>query len=177
MRVPRVQCNALGLLQMQTIIVTCHARVHVSAYISEGTHLLTGALVLVPAAAVLVFILCPQRRAMLGLPDGDIDPFFDTLPDQQQSAPIRGIAAAAAGSAAEGGEAVSPDESSSSEREGGDDSESEQDESSVLEGLLQDPPELVAARRKLEAFRQQQQAAGERAHAHTHAHGTAPPVC
>lgn len=87
---------------------------------------------------------------MLGLPDGDTDPFFDTLPDQQS---------AHSTATPEGGD-MSPDESSSFEQEGGD---SEED-SSVLEGLLQDPPELVAARKKLEALRQQQ-AAGRRAQA------------
>lgn len=29
-----------------------------------------------------VAVLCWQRRAMLGLPEGDTDPFFDTLKDQ-----------------------------------------------------------------------------------------------
>lgn len=86
---------------------------------------------------------------MLGLPDGDTDPLFDTLPDQQGAPSIATTTVAAA----EGGD-VSPDESSSSEQEG----EDSEEDSSVLEGLLQDPPELVAARNKLEAFRQQQAA-------------------
>lgn len=90
---------------------------------------------------------------MLGLPDGETDPFFDTLTDQQ-AAPSTATTTAAA---AEGGD-VSPDERSSSEQEGG----NSEEDSSVLEGLLQDPPELVAARKKLEAFRQLQ-AAGRRA--------------
>lgn len=80
---------------------------------------------------------------MLGLPDGDTDPFFDTLPDQQSRSSRRQAAA-------EDGEPVSPDESSSSENEG--------DESSELDELLQDPSELVAARKKLDTFRAQQAA-------------------
>lgn len=86
-----------------------------------------------------------QRRAMLGLPDGDTDPYFDTLPDQESRA-------ARSSAAADSGEPVSPDESSSSDNDG------EGDESSELEELLQEPPELVAARKQLDAFRAQQAA-------------------
>lgn len=86
----------------------------------------------------LIVLLLLQRRAMLGLPDGDTDPYFDTLPDQQSRA--------ARNAAARG--AVSPDESNSS------DSDSK---SAASEAMLQDPPELVAARQRLEAY---QQAAG-----------------
>lgn len=79
---------------------------------------------------------------MLGLPDGDTDPYFDTLPDQQS----RGTRGEAAGGM-DG--AVSPDES-----------DSEGDGSSEVGELLQEPPELVAARRRLEAYRVQHEAGG-----------------
>jgi hypothetical protein len=82
---------------------------------------------------------------MLGLPDGDTDPYFDTLPDQQSRA-------TRSNTAADGGEPVSPDESSSSaDSEAGDLDDGSQ--ASGLEGLLEEPPELVAARKKLEAYR------------------------
>jgi hypothetical protein len=80
---------------------------------------------------------------MLGLPDGDTDPYFDTMPDQESRA-------TRSNAAADSGEPVSPDESSSS------DHDSEGDESSELEELLQEPPDLVAARKQLDAFRAQQ---------------------
>jgi hypothetical protein len=79
---------------------------------------------------------------MLGLPDGDTDPYFDTLPDQESRA-------TRSNAAADTGQPVSPDESSSS------DHDSEGNESTELEELLQDPPELVAARKQLDAFKAQ----------------------
>lgn len=84
----------------------------------------------------------------MGLPDGDTDPYFDTLPDQESRA-TRSTTGAAPTAGRLG--AVSPDEegSSSSDGDGSDESSSE------VEEFLQDPPELVAARKRLEEYRNQ----------------------
>jgi hypothetical protein len=86
---------------------------------------------------------------MLGLPDGDTDPYFDTLPDQESRATRATPGAAPTGDRLG---AVSPDEEDSSSADG----DGEGDESSSeVEEYLQEPPELVAARRRLEEYRNQ----------------------
>jgi hypothetical protein len=95
---------------------------------------------------------------MLGLPNGDTDPFFDILPNQESRA-TRSTTGAGPTAGCLG--SVSPDEDSSSPEEGDVSDES----SSEVEELLQDPPELVAARRRLEEYRNQ------------HAGGSRPSQC
>lgn len=131
-------------------------RVPGGAYSTLGLGLLSphtpagvGVVICKPCRQVTSLMLCMtslstmsdnalQRRAMLGLPEGDTDPFFDTLPDQQSRAARRSSGAAPADAL------NSLDESSASDSDG---------EFTELEGVEQEPPELVAARKRLEAYR------------------------
>ncbi|KAF8061976.1 ODA7 [Scenedesmus sp. PABB004] len=81
-----------------------------------------------------------KRRAMLGLPDGDTDPYFDTLqPDQAARA------GADPGAAGDGGAAAG-------------EGDADQDDETLA--LLREPPELRDARRRLAAFTGEEGAAG-----------------
>jgi hypothetical protein len=78
-----------------------------------------------------------KRRAMLGLPDGDTDPFFDTLPTRSNTTTTATDDAAKALQMAR----IKDGQSSGKEDDGSD-----------VESLLADPPELEEARRKLAAY-------------------------